>query len=423
MQHTETILKWKVDKLTAKIDKLNRKAVKLGCEPIDLKIDNEHILEYWDTLDNGKEVKKVKVLVDVTLTYNIPIVDGWKLVCNFDAAPKEDTGELVIFTSKVPDEELPEAFLNKNEIHCDHCGHNRFRKKSYLMRNIDSGEYKEVGSTCVKDFFGHDPKGFLLYAAIDFEGVINDIEYDDHRDPCGYGYDGGIHLPTYLATASAVIREYGWVSKGKAWKVWQEEERHIESTASQIITEIYPPRPIPRNWKFVEVTEADMELAEACILYFKDIDPKDNDYLANCQKVADIGYVIRKMEGVAASMIPTYKRTLLTEEELKRKQERKVSNYIGEVGQRIENVKVECVYTLEVASDFGTSVLYILVDEDGNVYKTFYSGYKWSMVKGDKGTLKGTVKKHEEYKNEKNTMLTRVQITDIITPEGEHVES
>lgn len=74
-------------------------------------------------------------------------------------------------------------------------------------------------------------------------------------------------------------------------------------------------------------------------------------------------------------------------------------------------MSVECVFDVTVNSMYGTSELYIFVDKDGNKYKTFYSGRGWECETGDKVTLKGTVKKHEEYKGEKATMLTRCKVS------------
>jgi hypothetical protein len=424
---TEIIYKAQADELIRKIDKLNRRANKMGCSAIELTIGDDIVTEYKIRHRfTGEEITRVKVQNEATLKYDIPVIDGWKLVCNFDAVPGKtyiDDGKLVVFTSKVPDEDLPEAYQDKTEIHCDHCGHMRFRKKSYLLRHVDTGEYKEVGSTCVKDFFGHDPKGWLMMATIDYRNIINGIKDPDDLDD-GYGnryphWEGGIHMHTFMAMTSGCINEFGWKSRKKVRDYREKYDKHIESTVSDVLEQLYPPLKKPYNWVKVEVTEDDMILAENCIKYFEEVDPKANDYIANCKKVTEVGYVINKMLGVAASMIPTYKRIALKEETRKRHlAERKPSNWVGEVGERIER-KVKCVYSMTYEGDFGTSVLYILVDDDGNVYKTFYSGSKWEIAKGETATIKGTVKKHQEYKGEKNTMLTRVSATDIIAVDGE----
>lgn len=80
-----------------------------------------------------------------------------------------------------------------------------------------------------------------------------------------------------------------------------------------------------------------------------------------------------------------------------------ISEWQGEIGQKIEiSVTVDRVFGFE--GRFGSSFLYLLRDENGNVYK-------WSTAKGleEKATykLKATVKDHEEYKGVKQTVITR----------------
>lgn len=104
------------------------------------------------------------------------------------------------------------------------------------------------------------------------------------------------------------------------------------------------------------------------------------------------------------------------EEEARIKAEKAISNYIGEIGKRIT---VEATYLhsahFEVKSfrGFGTDTMYVhnFKDQDGNkiVWKTG-SGLA-NLEEGDTVQIVGTVKEHAEYKEEKQTALTRCKIT------------
>ena len=63
-----------------------------------------------------------------------------------------------------------------------------------------------------------------------------------------------------------------------------------------------------------------------------------------------------------------------------------------------------------VETMYGTNVLYVLEDEAGNKFTTFYAGHKMTLEKNETYNIKGTVKKHEIYKDEKQTVLTRVAL-------------
>ena len=60
---------------------------------------------------------------------------------------------------------------------------------------------------------------------------------------------------------------------------------------------------------------------------------------------------------------------------------------------------------------YGSSLLVKMVDDSGNTFTTFYSGYKFEPEVGDKFTIKGTVKAHKEFKGWKSTMLIRVKVS------------
>jgi len=51
-------------------------------------------------LSESDQPVMVHVTVDATLDYEIPIIDGWELICTFDIMPVPEKNEHVVFTSK-----------------------------------------------------------------------------------------------------------------------------------------------------------------------------------------------------------------------------------------------------------------------------------------------------------------------------------
>lgn len=81
-----------------------------------------------------------------------------------------------------------------------------------------------------------------------------------------------------------------------------------------------------------------------------------------------------------------------------------VSEYQGAIGDRIE-VTVTVDKNITVSGYYGVSNMHIMSDAEGNVYVWTTASKSWS--EGTQKTIRGTVKDHREYKNTKQTILTR----------------
>jgi len=101
-----------------------------------------------------------------------------------------------------------------------------------------------------------------------------------------------------------------------------------------------------------------------------------------------------------------------------RAKEREKQVYLGEINSRIE---LEVTYQNYFSFDthYGTTYIHRFVDDAGNVliWKTskglYYGveGYDDGFEKGSRCRIKGTVKEHQEYRGDKQTVLTRCKIS------------
>lgn len=80
------------------------------------------------------------------------------------------------------------------------------------------------------------------------------------------------------------------------------------------------------------------------------------------------------------------------------------SEWVGSIGERIE---VDIVVTKALLLDgyYGRSTLHTMEDADGNIYTWTTSSKSWA--EGSEKIIRGTVKEHKVYKNQKQTVLTR----------------
>ena len=80
------------------------------------------------------------------------------------------------------------------------------------------------------------------------------------------------------------------------------------------------------------------------------------------------------------------------------------SQYQGNIGDRIV-VEVTVTKALHLNGYYGPSTMHIMNDTDGNEYVWTTAATSWA--EGSVKTIRGTIKDHKEYKNTKQTVLTR----------------
>ncbi len=405
IEKTIEILKHKKDRLVENVKKFNKKARKLGASEMVVEFGEERVHSFY--ANEAAEIMGILTRIpyqEVTVKYEIPKFAGWDLVCVFDYEQYEDDDghrQLAIFTNTVPDKVLPYEYQDKNEVHCDHCGHNRFRKKTFLVQH-ENGEYKEVGSTCLKDFLGHNPNAFLYNAGIQdrIKEMADELGSFGSTEPTAWDLTG------ILTLTHAVIKRYGWTSRGDAYN-----DSSLVATADNVSYYLTTPPEKQRVEERIELEDEDREIAEKTVEYFKSLEKQDNDYIMNCLKLIKIERVPERRLGVACSMIAVYRRHV--EKQLAAANELP-SEWFGNIGSKLEDCEVVCTFKTHVDNGFGgSSTLYKFMDNDGNIFKTFYSGYKWEAEQGERVKLFGTVKKHDEWNKKKETMLTRCKVKEL----------
>lgn len=103
----------------------------------------------------------------------------------------------------------------------------------------------------------------------------------------------------------------------------------------------------------------------------------------------------------------------IREREAKRKEQAEKSDFIGSEGEMLEK-EVTCVFNthFEVPSfsGYGTDLIsiYKMIDEDYNVI-IFKTQGQFHAEKGDKFTIKGRIKEHSIYDDEKQTVIQRAK--------------
>lgn len=394
-----TIPEMNYPELETKLAKLNKKAVKLNCSPIiltqvgtiDLKIDVP-----WTT-------KKVLVRhIQCTISGIAPVIAGWELIASCEGLEK---GTLIRL---IPEKTYPENY--RESMTCEHCNSNRYRKYTFIVRNVETNEYKMVGKSCLKDFLGHVDPNFIA-SMLQWLSDFDESEYSDIPSE----YKSRIETEYYLTFVAACIREKGWVSKGMV-KAEEGEGRTLISTASYAEIAMYSiEHPVyikGKKIQYPEPTEQDKELAKKSLEWAKGLTDLKNDYLYTINLLAHEKTIEYKHMGFVASIVSSFTRHLekeiIKEQKETAKKQELISNYIGSIGEKIQT-ELTYINSYSFETEWGTSHIHKFLDQNGNIFIWKSSKY----IEADQGQqvkIKGTIKDHSEYAGAKQTILTRCKI-------------
>lgn len=88
------------------------------------------------------------------------------------------------------------------------------------------------------------------------------------------------------------------------------------------------------------------------------------------------------------------------------------SDYVGEIGERLRNIKVSIRTIGGFDSAYGYKWVYTFEDENGNLF-TWFTTVQQAVSCDDVVSLTGTIKAHVEYKGARTTQLTRCKLEAI----------
>lgn len=372
----------------AKVEKINARAAKKGLagmltvewEPVECESKNPltGITETWT------EYK-------IQIQGNAPAYNGWEFIAKLDW----DANAGLIVRA------MPGAIQADRETlregWCDHCRTTRRRSVTYVVRNQETGDQLQVGSSCLKDFTGQ-------FTTISFPHLPED---ENERDGFWGASSPREYSPlTVLSVAWACIKLNGFRPASYGG----------DCTRNDVMTALYPSK-AKNDREFAAMIapladEAETVAAKILAWILSDEFDGTTDYVLNLKSIAAGKAVSTRNVGMIASAPQAYAKHL--DRSLIRERERNAmldSVHVGEIKERMEmGVVVKNVRYID--GEWGTSTLYTLVDTAGNVIKWFASSDKLGDQEGATAVIKATIKKHEEYNGIKITHITRAAVIE-----------
>ena len=398
---TYTFLTSTVKEITTKINRIINKCKKQGI-PYTFNVG-----EAYDKIVEDKENKRkfsvnvTDIELDVKFKFN-----GWTSlgsVCRKDG----------IVQCYFKDASLINQYKH-TDFHCDHCKRHAHRNSVVILEH-ENGERKVVGTSCVQEFTrGLDGTLIANFNDLDYFLAKKDAELDillqgeslDDMPISAFCERNGI--PTYdvkdiVACASRLVRIYGYENSNSDDATWK------------FIGEIYNKSCVAED----KDAYAEAEHAIAWIANMTEEEYTSSSYFFNLRQIIDAGQCTMRHFGLLASLIPSYQNS-----EYKRiMAEKKVnaSNWYGNVGDKFS---LTLTYTKSIGYDsqFGGGFFHFFVDDEGNVFKWSTKGLinfevqfpdakfgsrVYDVEQGAIVKISGKIKEHDEYRGEKQTVITR----------------
>jgi hypothetical protein len=397
-----------LDVMKGKLEKLNRRAAKLKMPPVTMSALGQKVVK--EVSPDGRRYDVA--MTEIELVGAAPKIKGWTFVARIVHG---EGGNMIM---GAPGNEVPSKYRTAPPS-CDHCRSARKRKDTFVVRS-DAGEYKQVGTNCLRDFLGtEDPAAYVLYFS-ELKRLTDDLERDSDGGGRGRG-SKEVETVDFLATTLAVIRKFGFVSKRVS------DERQVSTTSSKVLTYFFDLSPEGQKYRAV-VDEArrpdDTENAEKMIAWARSLKDAGNDeledYLWNLSVAAEKLTVDPKTAGLMASLPSSYNRANGTSSSRPGRTPAEAPPAPTlKAGDKFEGVlTVVTVRTWENA--YGVTTLHVMKDDAGQVYK--WKASKESLDEGSKVRIKGTVKgvEPDRYNNNIPTVeLTRCKVVNVVVGEEE----
>lgn len=372
-----------IERLETKIADLNKRADRFGLQHMIL-IKGE--AEYVESkTDSGEKI--IRKYFPVTIEGPEVQIEGWQLIAALDHSGNGNGN--IVRVSPCWDRIIPEHYRTASSENCDHCHTRRSdRIKTYIL--FKDGEYKQVGSTCLRDFMGHgSPESIAKTAEYlwSFDAAEFEFLNDGDRNYSEYRL-----LEEVLAHAFIFIRTEGYVSVRKA------EEKFITPTKARVLSNL-----VSKDDDKLIPQSRDYEKAKEAIAWARAIEDKTDDYSWNLHILAEGEYIHRRSTGFACALAYSYTRA--TEVKVEKKNE-----HFGTVGKRAEyDLTVTHMKVGEGSNGYWTLIGFI--DPENRCAVWFASGVKEDEFEvGKTYHIKATVKNHGEYNGLAQTQLTRCAV-------------
>ena len=387
------------DQFDEGLSKVNKLAHKLGV-PI-LRIESKTKVIIGKDKDTGapKFGWKIKLQGE-------PVrLNGWEFLASLEHGPN---GNNIRYVPGKEDIRVKQYANASNS--CDFCNSARDRNNTYIVRNIETGELKQVGGQCLQKYIGDDARKLAKFAFHMDEfvgGLTMDDSDDDDGEPRGKRGIIATDAQTALAAAIIAIDMRGFIRSSSDDDSRVPTVRYVSCALFDQCGDAF----YNNNQDVIDAIRdmdgAAKKRADDIIAWFEALpdNAKESSYMVSLESTLHSDMVTPRSLGLVVSLPAVYFRAHNTATQTANKP---VSQWQGTVGAKIPETEVTVVHVGFHDTAYGVTQLVKMIDKAGNAY-TWWNSSKNEYEKDQQLKIIGVVKKHEEYRGDKITVLTRVK--------------
>lgn len=375
-----TIIESLVGEFEEKYKSFAKKFEKYGKASLSYSKSDVYVAETYGTKHNVSVVD-----IDVVGYYKI---GEYEFIASCEWVESEKSN---IIKSASPDVEIPIYFSTRCE--CDHCKTNHKRKYTVILRDTKTGEFIQVGKSCLKDFTGVNIASYAAW--LSFWDSLDELQEASHRERL-QKFELNYEVDDILGQAIEQSKHGGYISAKVA------EDNETDSTSIRVKMAIDGEADKYGNvyYPLYEITDETREVIKA-VKEFINEHEDDSVYMHNLKTLLHLKFIKWSNIGLVVSAYGTYLREVAEKEAKERKAP---SEYIGTVGDKIEfTATPQCIYS--TYTDWGNMYIYKFeVGSDVIIWKTS------RPLSDDSITIKAKVKEHSLYNGQKQTVITNGRV-------------
>lgn len=345
----------------------------------------------------GVTVECVPVMVECKIHY-----ENWVVVAVLEHQPYGNLVHLVEGEWRPGKElKLPEKYKTA-QSYCDHCNTMRARNKTVVLYNTETKEFKQVGTTCLKEYTsGIDAD---MIAAFE-ECTKEPTEFMGFTSHSKWYVD----MKNFLSGVVAASSLYGYISKSKAREINENNNKTIVEATCDLTIRLMSSKNVEEDWKNIYKSDDTNTFVEEALEWIQNMDADNNSYFENLKVICSNELVELKHIGYAASLIASYQKHLLAEKKkMEAEKQNEMYHYYRNVGDKVSlQGNLACVANYD--TQFGTMYVYKMIQSSCIfVWKT--SKYLGIDDSGKEVMITGKIKEQSEFRGVRQNILTRCKV-------------
>lgn len=278
-----------IDRLEKKLKRISNKCKAYGCD-FHYEQTGEEFRELKDEKGNKHTARFILVEAEGTA-----IINDWEFIAELEHT---ENGNIITGVAGV---EVPERYYTSKPM-CEHCNSKRFRKNTYIVRNKQTGEFKQVGKSCLKDF----THGMSAEAVTQYMSLFDTLIEGETPEP-GCAFQRYVSTKEYLLYVAETIRHFGYTrSSDEGISTASQAIDFYDAAHGRAVTKEYLQDLIDKmeSVNFDIDNQSSVELVSNALVWISEQE-ENNNYIHNLKTACSLEYVKGNF-GLYASLFPAY---------------------------------------------------------------------------------------------------------------------